>query len=72
MLPSTGDFPFRLNVIIISLMLPSSFINWGWSTANHGPIRKVKGVLGSGSNVNMSLKAKADANHEIEPLRVSL
>jgi len=31
MLPSTGDFPFRLNVIIISLMLPSSFINWGWT-----------------------------------------
>ncbi|XP_062169471.1 probable bifunctional methylthioribulose-1-phosphate dehydratase/enolase-phosphatase E1 1 [Alnus glutinosa] len=40
-----------------------------WSTPNHGPIQKFKGVLGSGGNVNMSLKAKADANHEIEPLR---
>ena len=41
-----------------------------WSTPNHGPIQK--GVLGSVGNINTSVKAGADSNHEIEPLRVSL
>uniref|UniRef100_A0A2N9F6E4 Enolase-phosphatase E1 n=1 Tax=Fagus sylvatica TaxID=28930 RepID=A0A2N9F6E4_FAGSY len=38
-----------------------------WSTPNHGPIQK--GVLGSVVNINTSVKAGADSNHEIEPLR---
>ena len=28
---SIGVFPFRLNVITIFLMLPSSFTNWVWT-----------------------------------------
>lgn len=39
------------------------------STPDHGPIRNVKGVLGCGGHISTSVKAGADSNHEIEPLR---
>ena len=42
------------------------------STPDHGPIRNFKGVLGCGGHISTSVKAGADSNHEIEPLRVSL
>ncbi|XP_057968634.1 probable bifunctional methylthioribulose-1-phosphate dehydratase/enolase-phosphatase E1 1 [Malania oleifera] len=39
-----------------------------WSTPNHGPIQVVRGVLGDGGNINMSVKVGTqNANHEIEP-----